>query len=49
MKIKICFFIVFLQFILYSCEPVKYFPNLIEKYSDEKTVLPNNYYAAVLF
>ena len=46
MKIKICFFIVFLQFILYSCEPVKYFPNLIEKYSDEKTVLPNNYYAA---
>ena len=46
MKIKICFFIVSLQFILYSCEPVKYYPNLIEKYSDEKTVLPNNYYAA---
>jgi hypothetical protein len=46
MKIKICFFIVSLQFILYSCEPVKYFPTLIEKYSDEKTVLPGNYYAA---
>ena len=45
MKIKICFFIFSLQFLLYSCDPVKYYQSQIPKYSDEVTVDPQNYFA----
>ena len=45
MKIKICFFIFSLQFLLYSCDPVKYYQSIINKYSDEVTVNPKNYLA----
>ena len=34
------YLIVLLQFVFYSCELVKYYPNPIEKYSDEKKVDP---------
>ena len=49
MKIKICFFIFSLQFLLYSCDPVKYYQSQIPKYSDEVTVNPKNYLAAIGF
>ena len=41
MKLKIFFLIFSLQFILYSCTQVKYYKDLIEKYSDEVSVSPN--------
>jgi hypothetical protein len=41
MKLKIFFLIFSLQFILYSCTQVKYYKDLIEKYSDEVLVSPN--------
>ena len=39
MKLEIFFLIFSLQFILYSCTQVKYYKDLIEKYSDEVSVV----------
>ena len=45
MEIKIFLLISFFQFILFSCYPVKYYPSLISRYSEEVKVYPQVYSA----
>ena len=45
MEIKIFLLISFFQFILFSCYPVKYYPSLISRYSEEVKVYPQIYSA----